>query len=86
MWLINFLLIISVSLHDQVYISLRLLHGGRTEGTCKSLARVSIVELKRYIIGDSSYRLNFDQDKKIEIQHHSWKERLRMSKTAKIGC
>jgi hypothetical protein len=37
-------------------------------------------------MGDSSYRLNFDQGKKNEIQHHSWKERLRMSKTAKIGC
>jgi hypothetical protein len=34
---------------------------------------------------DSSYRLNFDQGKKNEIQHHSWKERLRMSKTAKIN-
>jgi hypothetical protein len=37
-------------------------------------------------MGDSSYRLNFDQGKKNEIQHHSQKERLRMSKTAKIGC
>jgi hypothetical protein len=37
-------------------------------------------------MGDSSYRLNFDQGKKNEIQYHSWKERLRMSKTAKIGC
>jgi hypothetical protein len=34
----------------------------------------------------SSYRLNFDQGKKNEIQHHSSKERLRMSKTAKFGC
>jgi hypothetical protein len=31
-------------------------------------------------------RLNFDQGKKDEIQHHSWKERLRMSKIAKFGC
>jgi hypothetical protein len=36
-------------------------------------------------MGGSSYRLDFDQGKKNEIQHHSWKERLRMSKTAKIG-
>jgi hypothetical protein len=28
----------------------------------------------------------FDQGKKNEIQHHSWKEHLRMSKTAKFGC
>ena len=32
------------------------------------------------------YRLNFDLDKKNEIHYHSWKERLRTSKTAKIGC
>jgi hypothetical protein len=37
-------------------------------------------------MGDSSYRLNFDLGKKNEIQHRSWKEHLRMSKTAKIGC
>jgi hypothetical protein len=37
-------------------------------------------------MGDSSYRLHVDQGKKNEIQHRSWKERLRMSKTAKIGC
>ena len=37
-------------------------------------------------MSDSSYRLNFDQGKQNEIQHHSSKERLRMSKTAKIGC
>jgi hypothetical protein len=36
-------------------------------------------------MGDSIYRLNFDQGKKNEIQHHSQKERPRMSKTAKIG-
>jgi hypothetical protein len=35
---------------------------------------------------DSSYRLNFDQGKKNEIQHHSQKEHLRMSKIAKFGC
>ena len=38
------------------------------------------------LMDDSSYRLNFDQGKKNEMQHHSQKERLRMSKTAKIGC
>jgi hypothetical protein len=29
---------------------------------------------------DSSYRLNFDQGKKNEIQHHIKKEHLKMSK------
>jgi hypothetical protein len=37
-------------------------------------------------MGDSSYGLNFDLRKKNEIHHHRKKERLRMSKTAKIGC
>jgi hypothetical protein len=37
-------------------------------------------------MGDSSYRLNFDQGKKNEIQHHSQNERLRMSNTSKFGC
>jgi hypothetical protein len=35
---------------------------------------------------DSSYGRNFDQDKKNEIQYHSWKERLKTSKIAKFGC
>jgi hypothetical protein len=39
--------------------------------------------MKRFSMGDSSYRLNFDQGKKNEIQHHSEKERLKMSRTAK---
>jgi hypothetical protein len=42
--------------------------------------------VERESMDDSSYRLNFDQGKKNEIQHHSKKERLRMSKIAKIGC
>jgi hypothetical protein len=33
----------------------------------------------------SSYRLNFDLDKKNEIHYHSWKEHLKMSKIAKFG-
>jgi hypothetical protein len=37
-------------------------------------------------MGDSSYRRNFDVGKKNEIQHHSWREHLRMSTTAKFGC
>jgi hypothetical protein len=37
-------------------------------------------------MGDPSYRLNFDQGKKNEIQQYSYKERPTMSKTAKIGC
>jgi uncharacterized membrane protein YqiK len=35
---------------------------------------------------DSSYRRNFDLDKKNEIHYHSWKEHLKMSKIAKFGC
>jgi hypothetical protein len=35
---------------------------------------------------DSSYRRNFDLDKKNEIHYHSWKERLKMSKFAEFGC
>jgi hypothetical protein len=35
---------------------------------------------------DSSYRRNFDLDKKNEIHYHSWKERLKMSKIAKFCC
>ena len=35
---------------------------------------------------DSSYGQNFDLDKKNEIQYHSWKEHLKMSKIAKFGC
>ena len=35
---------------------------------------------------DSSYGRNFDQDKKNEIQYHSWKEHPNMSKNAKFGC
>ena len=31
-------------------------------------------------------RQNFDQGKKNEIQHNSYKERLRIIKTANIGC
>ena len=35
---------------------------------------------------DSSCGRNFDQDKKNEIQYHSWKEHPKMSKIAKVGC
>jgi hypothetical protein len=35
---------------------------------------------------DSSYRRNFDIDKKNESHYHSWKEHLKMSKIAKFGC
>ena len=35
---------------------------------------------------DSSYRRNFDLDKKNENHYHSWKEHLKMSKMAKFGC
>jgi hypothetical protein len=35
---------------------------------------------------DSSYRRNFDLDKKNEILYHSWKKPLEMSKIAKFGC
>ena len=35
---------------------------------------------------DSSYRRNFDQDKKNEIHYHSWKEHLKMRKNTKFGC
>ena len=35
---------------------------------------------------DSSYRRNFDLDKKNEIDYHSWNEHLKMSKNAKFGC
>ena len=42
-------------------------------------------KFQTFLMGDSSYRQNFYQSKKNEIQHHSYKERLRMSKTAKIG-
>jgi hypothetical protein len=31
---------------------------------------------------DSSYGQNFDLDKKNEIQYHSWKEHLKVSKIA----
>jgi hypothetical protein len=37
-------------------------------------------------MADSSYRGNFDLDKKNEIQHHSWKEHLKMNKIATFGC
>lgn len=33
---------------------------------------------------DSSYRLNFDLGKESGTRHHSYKERRRMSKTAKF--
>ena len=36
-------------------------------------------------MNDSSYRLNFDLDKKNEIHYHSWKDLLKMSKIAKFG-
>jgi hypothetical protein len=35
---------------------------------------------------DSSYRRNFDLDKKNEIHYCSWKEHLKMSKIARFGC
>jgi hypothetical protein len=35
---------------------------------------------------DSSYKRNFDLDKKNEIHYHMWKDHLKMSKIAKIGC
>jgi hypothetical protein len=35
---------------------------------------------------DSSYRRNFDLDKKNEIHYHSWNRHLKMSKIAKFGC
>jgi hypothetical protein len=35
---------------------------------------------------DSSYRGNFDLDKKNEIHYHSWKEHLEMNTIAKFGC
>ena len=35
---------------------------------------------------DSSYRRNFDQDKKNECHYHSWKQHLKISKNAKFGC
>ena len=35
---------------------------------------------------DSSYRRNFDLDKKNEIHYHSWKEHFNISKIAKFGC
>jgi hypothetical protein len=38
------------------------------------------------IIDDSSYRRNFDLDKKSGIHYHSWKEHLKMSKIAKFDC
>jgi hypothetical protein len=41
---------------------------------------------KKYIMGDSSYRGNFDPDKKNENHYHSWKEHLKMSEIAKFGC
>jgi hypothetical protein len=36
-------------------------------------------------MGDSSYRRNFDLDKKYEIQPHTCKEHLKKSTIAKIG-
>ena len=44
------------------------------------------VTIKSDTMGDSSYRRNFDLGKKNEIHYHSWKEHLKMSKIAKIGC
>jgi hypothetical protein len=35
---------------------------------------------------DSSYRRNFDLDKKNEIHYHSWKEHLKMSEIALFVC
>ena len=35
---------------------------------------------------DSSYRRNFDLDKKNKTHYHSWKEHVKMSKIAKFGC
>jgi hypothetical protein len=37
------------------------------------------------IMDDSSYRLNFDLGKKNKIHHHSEKEHVKISKTAKFG-
>jgi hypothetical protein len=37
-------------------------------------------------MGDSTYGRNFDPDKKNEIQHHTYKEHLKMSKIATFGC
>ena len=38
------------------------------------------------LMDDSSYRRNFDLDKKNELHYHSWKEHLKISKIAKFGC
>jgi bisphosphoglycerate-dependent phosphoglycerate mutase len=45
----------------------------------------SCIEVEQ-TMDDSSYRRNFDLDKKNENHYHSWKEHLKMSKIAKFGC
>ena len=37
------------------------------------------------VIDHSIYRLNFDQGKKSEIHHKSWREHLKISERAKFG-
>jgi hypothetical protein len=49
--------------------------------------KVTGEEVSDFPNGLFQFLTNFDQSKKNEIQHHSYrKRRLRMSKTAKIGC
>jgi hypothetical protein len=52
----------------------------------KRNGREVVYEVVSKWVINSSYTLNFDQGKKNEIQQHSYKERLRLSKTAKICC
>ena len=54
--------------------------------TCNKRPLEKQVPASQSTMSDSSSTLNFDQGKKNEIQHHSSKERLRMSKTANSGC
>ena len=47
---------------------------------------IIIIILTRIDNGWSSYRLNFNPDKKNKIQYNNYKEHRKMSKTAKFGC
>ena len=59
--------------------------GGWTGNTCEGKANLD-PSLTCFQMDDSSYRQNFDLDKKNKIHHHSCKEHLKMSKIAKFGC
>jgi hypothetical protein len=62
-----------------------IIYGGEEGSTEEKYFSWYVFTQPRISMDDSSYRRNFDLDKKNEIHYHSWKEHLKMSKIAKFG-